>query len=282
MDIFYEKNIGNYKKPYKLLHHLDAFKFPIHLHDEIEIVFIIKGYCKIWLSGDWIYLKQNQLLLIGSRQVHYFEMIEPNTEQIILQINLNYLLRDQQLRNEIMLKFSNNGFTIEQQSTQYAEILKLLLEFDTTYASTKAFKELQLYGRAYDILDWLLQYKEKKDNSNHKKVRGNANDYLIILEQIMTYIEKKYKESLTLEDLANSINLSKWYLCHLIKDATGMTFTEYVHLYRLQQVQQQLINTQSRVTEIALDNGFKSLKTFNRVFKKYVGCSPTAYRKQRK
>ena len=62
--------------------------------------------------------------------------------------------------------------------------------------------------------------------------------------------------------------------------ATGINFTEYVSRVRIEKAKNLLLNPNLRISEIAYEVGFQSLTHFNRVFRKFVGQSPTAYREK--
>ncbi len=66
----------------------------------------------------------------------------------------------------------------------------------------------------------------------------------------------------------------------MFKRVTGLHFTAYLSLVRIEKAKNLLLNPNARVSEIAFEAGFQSLAHFNRVFKRLSGLSPTAHRKQ--
>lgn len=92
---------------------------------------------------------------------------------------------------------------------------------------------------------------------------------------IMEHIEEK----LTLEEVAAEVHVSTFYLCKIFKQATGMTFTEFVNRQRVELAKRELLKANRRITEVAYDVGYQSLSQFNRSFLKIVGESPTQFRK---
>jgi AraC-like DNA-binding protein len=64
----------------------------------------------------------------------------------------------------------------------------------------------------------------------------------------------------------------------MFKKAAGMTFTEYVSRVRIEKAKNLLLNPHARVSEVAFASGFQSIPHFNRVFRKYAGMAPRAYR----
>ena len=94
------------------------------------------------------------------------------------------------------------------------------------------------------------------------------------------YIMDHIDEKLTLEDVAADVHVSTFYLCKIFKQATGMTFTEFVNRQRVELAKSELLKANRRITEVAYDVGYQSLSQFNRSFLKIVGESPTQYRKR--
>ena len=94
------------------------------------------------------------------------------------------------------------------------------------------------------------------------------------------YIMDRIDEKLTLEAVAEEVSVSTFYLCKVFKQATGMTFTEFVNRQRIEMAKGELLKANRRITEIAYDVGYQSLSQFNRSFLKFVGESPTLYRRR--
>jgi AraC-like DNA-binding protein len=92
------------------------------------------------------------------------------------------------------------------------------------------------------------------------------------------FIGEHQADSISLDQIAKTLNVSTFYFCKMFKKATGLTFTDYLSRTRVERAKNLLLNPNVRVSEVAYDCGFISLTHFNRVFKKVVGKSPTFYR----
>jgi YesN/AraC family two-component response regulator len=92
------------------------------------------------------------------------------------------------------------------------------------------------------------------------------------------FIGEHQTESVSLDQIAKALNVSTFYFCKIFKKATGLTFTDYLARTRIEKAKNLLLNPHVRVSEVAYDCGFISLTHFNRIFKRVVGKSPTAYR----
>jgi YesN/AraC family two-component response regulator len=94
------------------------------------------------------------------------------------------------------------------------------------------------------------------------------------------YISEHQDEELSLRQVAGAVNTSAFYFCKMFKQATGLTFTDYLARVRIEKVKNLLINPHKRISEAAYEAGFQSLSQFNRVFRKIVGESPTTWREK--
>jgi YesN/AraC family two-component response regulator len=106
------------------------------------------------------------------------------------------------------------------------------------------------------------------------------NSELPVITRAKEYIQQNQTEELSLGQVAKAVHTSTFYFCKLFKKATGLNFTEYVSRLRIEKAKNLLLNPNLRVSEIAYEVGFQSLTHFNRVFKKFIGQSPTEYRTQ--
>lgn len=100
------------------------------------------------------------------------------------------------------------------------------------------------------------------------------------LAQVKAYLAQHVGERLTTAQVAKTLNLSNAYFCRLFRRMTGLTFHAYLAQVRVEAAKQQLQNTFTPITEICYGTGFQSVSDFNRVFKTWVGCSPSQYRRE--
>ncbi len=92
------------------------------------------------------------------------------------------------------------------------------------------------------------------------------------------FISQHQDEEMSLRQVAGAVNTSAFYFCKMFKQATGLTFTDYLARVRIEKVKNLLINPHKRISEAAYEAGFQSLSQFNRVFRKIVGEAPTGWR----
>ena len=96
--------------------------------------------------------------------------------------------------------------------------------------------------------------------------------------------EKLYKNpDLTLPVLAKKLKLSANTLSYVLNGYCGQSFYNFVNSYRLEEVASMMRDPKfddKSVLELLLEAGFKSKSTFNPIFKKWTGKTPSEYRKE--
>ena len=98
------------------------------------------------------------------------------------------------------------------------------------------------------------------------------------IRKAVAFMERKYGENISLDQIARSAHLNPYYFCRLFKKQLGTTCSRYLSSLRVEKAKQLLKGTDLSVTEICFDVGFNSLTHFERVFKGLEGVTPSAYR----
>ena len=93
------------------------------------------------------------------------------------------------------------------------------------------------------------------------------------------YVFEHYAERITLAKAARMACLERTYFSRRFKQLTGFGFREYLLRTRLLAARRLLAETTLPLTRIAEDCGFESANYFGDVFRRYEGCSPSAYRR---
>lgn len=95
----------------------------------------------------------------------------------------------------------------------------------------------------------------------------------------MLYIEKNYK-LITLDKMAAYFGFNANYLSAYLKKRTGYTFIKLVHIQRINVAAEYLTFSNAPIDNISTEVGYENPSYFYKVFKKYIGCSPSDYRKK--
>jgi AraC-like DNA-binding protein len=82
----------------------------------------------------------------------------------------------------------------------------------------------------------------------------------------------------TVQDIAQSLNISPMYLSSLLKSLTGLTTQQHIHEKLIEKAKEKLSTTELTVSEIAFELGFEHSQSFSKLFKSKTNVSPLAFR----
>ncbi len=126
---------------------------------------------------------------------------------------------------------------------------------------------------------------DESSPARYEKSGLNRVDLATYQSRLLAHMEAESPQAdsgLTLDQLAGQVGLSPHNLSEVINRGLGQNFFDFVNGYRVRDVQSRLVAPeQSHLTvlALALESGFASKSTFNSIFKKHTGLTPTAYRK---
>ena len=184
-----------------------------------------------------------------------------------------------------LIGFLTTGQVFRKKPTaaQFNRAAKLLAEWGVSadieelrkaYFATRVMSSKQLES----VIKLLTIFAEHLSMVSNQIVVREQNAEPPVITRAKQFITDHQTEELSLEQVAKSVNTSKFYFCKMFKKTTGINFTDYLSRVRTERAKNLLLNPNLRVSEIAYEVGFQSLTHFNRVFKRILGCSPTAYR----
>lgn len=128
---------------------------------------------------------------------------------------------------------------------------------------------------------WLTQKTEKKkpvlkadlQENHHENIKMNA-----VAENIREFIAKHYKEDISLQDVAGSMNYSDAYFCKIFKQCFDKSFLVYLTEYRVDKAKVLLADMSINIKDVSAEVGYRDSNYFARVFKRSEGITPTEYR----
>ncbi|MEF3305848.1 helix-turn-helix domain-containing protein [Paenibacillus sp. GYB003] len=112
-----------------------------------------------------------------------------------------------------------------------------------------------------------------------KLVRERKEERDPIRDFVLDYVANHYGEDLSLELVADKLNLSRGYLSTYFHEKTGRTFSEYVNGLRMERAKHMLSETDTRIQDIAAEIGYRNVNSFIRMFKRMCGLTPGEFRR---
>lgn len=118
--------------------------------------------------------------------------------------------------------------------------------------------------------------------SDNTSQLGSCNHTDKYVSTIMMLIQSNYSQDIRVEDIADSLHLTRNYLTTLFKKETGKSIKQYLIYYRILTAMRMLLETDDSITSISFQVGFSDPLYFSKLFKAQVGQSPTEYRQSKR
>ena len=128
---------------------------------------------------------------------------------------------------------------------------------------------------------WLTERAERKkpvlklnvQENHHENIKMNA-----VADNICEFIRQHYKEDISLQDVAGSMNYSEAYFCKIFKQCFDKSFLVYLTDYRVEKAKVLLSDIKTNIKDVSVEVGYRDSNYFTRVFKRSTGVTPTEYR----
>ena len=275
---------GNFLLPYEVSKTImpDYYTtFPMHWHDEMEIVFVEQGEYIESVDFEEYHVKSGDIVFINPSMLHSFRQFE-NKRTVFRSIIFNMCLLTGSNTDACSIKyfvpFAENSYispvVISSDHPHYSKIRRIVLNMISLYDEKGDFFELKLKAEVYSLFYLLFKdvFVSDLNDAGIKDITTRN------IKVIIDYINENYMNNITIDELAETVNLSKHYFMRFFKKYMGMTCIEYINDYRLNIASNLLLTTRVQITEVAASIGITNLSYFNRIFKKKFHMTPKEYR----
>jgi AraC-like DNA-binding protein len=256
-------------------------EYPMHFHDELEVVYVLEGRVSL-RDGYYNYeLKQGDIFILNDREIHSFHRVDDDPNVVMmLQLDLTYF-------SQYYNNLTNNFFVtdMEDDDDESLDVLRGILAQMVVDILQKGYGyEQKVIESAHNLIACLqadFQYFVMEDGKfiNENKKKGNK----ILagrLNRITDYMYDNYYRKLTLNEIAKREHLSIYYLSHVIKEATGLSFQELLSFIRVEESERLLLGTSKKIGVIAEETGFSAVRYYIKHFQTWYGMHPLEYRRK--
>jgi len=218
-----------------------------------DITFVLSGSLDYIINGDNITLKAGDAVFIKpkSRRIRL-----PKQNYSVRYISINFYAEKDK---KIELPAYIDGCV----TPNFHSLLVLMLSVYKDYLNKYVSDELDLYLNI--VLLTMKKHIKQKNQSPY-------------ITPMLNYIQTHLTEKITLDGIANEVNLTPAYCCHIISDELNTTLTEIINRERILLAQSLILEKKKSLTEIAEICGFNSYSYFSRTFKKLIGITPNNYK----
>ncbi|MCD2421831.1 AraC family transcriptional regulator [Niabella pedocola] len=263
---------------------LPGFYPYFHRHEEIQIMWIIRGAGTLAMEQHLIEFNAGDIFYLGANQSHVFKARfnegEPHRVHAVSVFfdpfkKLAALFNLPELEPlKAFVLHTETGFKV-------APALK-----KTVGAALHALKAQQGFERIFSfvrVLHYLREHQQQHiflSGSKHRTASVSDSDRRIL--EAKEYIRKKFtNHTLCLQEIAAQANLTPQAFCRSFKKHTGTTYIECLNELRVQEACKLLAADRlNSISSVAYNSGFNSLTNFNRVFRALIGCPPKEYLKR--
>ena len=249
-----------------------------HFHGDIELICVLKGSMDCQTNDEVFSLNKGDICFINKNQIHNL-YADSDSEHITLICSSKLFTRENEIYEKFIvpiiddLSFSHIKFDSTLGYT--SKIYDLILEIESLLDKKSIAYELDIIANLHNIFKYLYVAYTKGYNKT-RVIDENA----VIQQKMIKFIKENYDKELTLEDIANSANVSVSKCSRIFKEYTRLSPITYLNNFRLDMAASMLLKSNDTVSNISMDCGFTSQSYFNRLFLREYGITPLEYRKK--
>lgn len=279
------KEHGNFPFPVlvsdEILSRYESGSFMWHWHPEIEFTLVVSGEMLYRINQADFHLKSGQALFGNANTLHTGHMLHgQDCHYISLTFDpkLIYGYEKSLLHTKYVAPLLQNpklsSICFDLQEAWHHDVIDALVRIHHLSRQKEDFFEMQIQVILHQL--WLIILQHYSDLLNDDNFINEKN--LDRLKTILSFILENYADKISLEDIAGSIHLCKSECCRLFKKHMHESLFDYLLRYRIEKSLPHLMNPDCSITEAAFQVGFADSNYYSKVFRKFMGCTPTTYR----
>ena len=253
--------------------------YPMHFHKDIEVAYVLDGKISVRNGCCEQELYTGGVFVFNSLELHSMSARSEENMVMMLHLDGNYFDKYYPtLKDAFFAVDSDNASdSVDVLKTHMASIMMEMLQKGYKY-------EEKVIESVHNLINCLLSEFVYTISENHEtgdKTRTrNAKTLAARLHRVMKYMCENYDRKLTLNEIADRENLSLYYLSHVIKDATDMSYQDLLNYVRVEASEKLVLNTSKRMGAIAEEVGFSAVRYYIKHFETWYKMHPLEYRKK--
>lgn len=266
-------------KKYVMLHdNLWEEKYPVHWHNAVELIMPLKNHYVVNVCGVDYTINENEVLVVPPCALHSMPEEIPGRRIIILCDN-SILGEIPALEAPMRAVSSPVIINDAYSSSIHAAAKKIMLDIYSLYGSSSELSDVKIYLMLIELFTKMREFQLERQKDLMDCNDDKLDEYSEKFGAVLKYIDSNYMYDITLEQLADVAGYSKYHFSRIFKQYNTMSYLQYINARRTKAAESLLLDPDIPITEVAMRSGFKSLTTFNRVFKEIKHCTPTDFKK---
>lgn len=231
-----------------------------HFHSPIELLCVRQGAAKVWIGDTEAIVNKNEIAVVLSYEAHRFLSTEDGGEYFILFISPSMC---PEFMEAVRNKNAHNPIVRNPNDS---------IKYAIDALSGENINAIEKSGYAHILLGSLLRQIELVDAADKRSDSLST--------KLFFYINEHYKEEISLEKIAQVMGYDRHYLSKCFRANFQMSIGDYINTLRLKNAVVLMRDRRKSITEVAMESGFGSMRTFYRTFSEEFGCSPCDYLKR--
>lgn len=255
-----------------------------HWHEEMEILILNDGLAEVSTDDTSHTLKPGQGIIINQNVLHSISSMNgENCTFYSFVFHPDFLFGHKQnyLQTQFLLPVQNfhlfKMFVLDETNAWHERMLDAVNDAITVNLTKPFGYEISTKGHLCRFWSELIERLPKIGTAPPPQASLDEQR----VKQAMLYIRTHHAEPLSLDEIADSVHISKSECCRCFSRTLQMTPFEYLMKYRIFEATKKMTEHRDKpmsIADLALSVGFNSASYFNKIFKKFLGCTPTYYR----
>lgn len=254
--------------------------YQAHWHSYGEILLVGPGKTNIFMVNQKTYeLVEGDFLLIWPTEMHAI-IDADRKESLVIQYSNAFMNTLFDLQRIMHFYRNLHVLCIKAHPELVGRLRAIAEKMKTIFFSSSADRELRC---CMLLMEFMLTLDEHREEFAPEIRSGDPYSYTDTVMRRMLMVTDYIKNNLTADDLsqgamAEMAGISKDYFSRIFRSVTGLNYSKWLNLIRLEKAAELLADKDMTLTEIAMLSGFQSISSFNRVFHTEKGMSPGEYR----
>ncbi len=284
-DLKEERVLSTFEKPFSYFSSKipDYFPFvPSHWHPQLEINYMLEGRAIHNTDGEVVHSSPGDIFVIPPNALHSISADSGNYAVYdTLVFDLNALIGSPAERSAVnyLEPLRNSQKTLKTffcpGDCGYEQLRPLIVSSFTAAKSDAPAEDLLLKSNVLGLLHFFITQGYCRNNGRSPSQRAHLNS----MRTVIRYINERYHFPIRIAELAALTCQCESSFMTAFQEIFGVTAMEYITDLRIRTACRKLLKTDAPVLEIAAACGYPNLSNFNRLFKRMVGQTPSAYRK---
>ena len=258
--------------------HPDTF----HWHSYFEITCVLKGEGHYYVNGQEYVMSDGDIIIFNNVEPHGWKLDGGEMSLLVMVFAPEFIADKLSMFDSgYLIPFVERGSNFKNRigadEPLGGAIREGIREIYEEWTQKKDGYHLMIKADVLRLLTMLLR--SCQDESKPEEMLREKKNAMKRLEGALRYIDEKYTQKVTLDEVASAAYMSSNYFSSYFRKVMNVSFSDYISRLRVLRAREQLRNTDKSVMEVASECGFNNLSNFYRLYKKHTGNVPRDDRK---